>query len=145
VNLFDPAWFDHHRRRLHHWRHDNLLQVLEDIRDLEAQILAALQGPVTVTVHHGGTMGTYAPGTPIKFTAQAENAEAQPVTTTFSWTASAGTITADDPTGATATLVNAPIGDVTVTATADNGVQGSDTATVADQTVVTVTVTDAAA
>ena len=45
----------------------------------------------------------------------------------------------------TATLTGAPLGDVTVTATAQDGVSGEDVVTFADQTVATVTVTDSPA
>jgi len=101
--------------------------------------------PASVHVtHQGDTMGTYAPGTPIDFAAAADNAEQQPVTTQFSWATTAGTITPAADT-LTAVLTDAPLGETTVTATAANGVAGSDTVTVADQTVATVTVTDTAA
>jgi hypothetical protein len=94
---------------------------------------------VTVTTE-GNTMTTFAPGAPITFTAGSDNAENQPVADTYTWTSTAGTIV-PGPDSTTITISDAPLGDVTATATDPLGIAGSATATVADQTPTVVNVT----
>lgn len=95
---------------------------------------------VTTTDQEGTTMTTFAPGATITFTAGSENAENQAVADSYTWTTTAGTIV-PGPDSTTITISDAPIGDVTATATDPLGISGSATATVADQTPATVNVT----
>ena len=85
---------------------------------------------------------SFAPGAVITFTAVSANAEHVAVADTYTWTATAGTIVpgADS---TTVTISDAPLGDVTVTATDPAGLAGSVTVTVADPTPASVTVTAA--
>jgi len=72
---------------------------------------------ITITAtQEGNPMSSFAPGATITFTAASDNA---------------------------VTISDAPVGDVTVTATDPAGLQGAVTVTVADQTPTTVTVTAA--
>lgn len=73
-------------------------------------------------------------------TAVVDNAENQPVPDTLSWTATSGTLTVAADT-LTATLDNAAIGTVTVTATDPHGITGSVVFDVVDSTPASVTVT----
>lgn len=87
-------------------------------------------------------MASFAPGATITFTAASANAKSQPVADSYTWATTAGSIVpgADS---TTVTISDAPLGDVTVTATDPNGLAGSVTVTVADQTPASVTVTAA--
>lgn len=108
--------------------------------------------PVSVTVtasQRGTSMTDFAPGATITFSAATDNAEGVALATdatgqpfTYTWTASAGTIVAGADT-TTITISDAPLGEVTVTATDNAGFAGSVTVTVADQTPTSVTVTAA--
>jgi hypothetical protein len=100
---------------------------------------------ITVTPEENSVSNTYPLGSSPKFTAAVANAEGAALPgTPVSWTSTAGTISADPNNPAVATLANAPLGDVTVTATTENGVSGSDTVTIVDNTPASVTVTDSA-
>lgn len=90
----------------------------------------------------GPPMSSYAQGAPVYLTAAVTNAEQAPISDAVSWSASAGTVTADPANPLWATLVNAPLGDVTVTATTSNGIQASDTVTIVDNTPAAITLTD---
>jgi len=100
--------------------------------------------PVTAS-HEGAPMATYTPGTPVDFTADVKNAELQDITDQVTWSTTAGTLTPDADNPLVAHLTDAPLGDVTVTATTSNGIPASDTATFADQTPASISLTDAAA
>lgn len=82
----------------------------------------------------------FAPGATITFTAVSDNAEGMAVADTYTWTATAGTIVAGAD-SSTVTISDAPLGDVTATAMDPLGLAASGTATVADLTPATVTVT----
>lgn len=98
---------------------------------------------LTASASPGGTpMSSYALGAPVYLTAAVTNAEQTPITDTVSWSASAGTVTADPSNPLWATLVNAPLGDVTVTATTSNGIAAQDTVTIVDNTPAAITLTD---
>lgn len=100
---------------------------------------------LTVTTLEESVSNTYPLGSSPKFTAAVANAEGAALPgTPVNWSATAGTISADPANPGVATLANAPLGDVTVTATTDNGVSGSDTITIVDNTPASVTVTDSA-
>lgn len=96
--------------------------------------------PASITVTTLGDIVSFAPGQTITFTAASENAEQQPVADTYTWTTTAGTIV-DGADSNTVTISDAPLGDLTVTATDPAGLSGSVTVTVADQTPASVTVT----
>jgi len=126
-----------------------------ELRELEVELLvlerdlaycrAFLPAHVTVTPEESSVPNTYPLGSSPKFTAAVANAEGAPLPgTPVSWTATAGTISADPANPGVATLANAPLGDVTVTATTENGIAGSDTVTLVDNTPASVTVTDSA-
>jgi hypothetical protein len=127
-----------------------------ELRALEAELLVIerdldycrvfVPAHVTVTPEENSVSNTYPLGSSPKFTAAVANAENLALPgTPVSWTATAGTISADPNNPGVATLANAPLGDVTVTATTENGVSGSDTVTIIDNTPASVTVTDSAA
>lgn len=83
---------------------------------------------------------SFAPGATITFTAVSDNAEGMAVADTYTWTSDAGTIV-PGPDSSTITISDAPLGDVTATATDPLGLTASATATVADDTPASVTVT----
>lgn len=89
-------------------------------------------------------MTSYALGAPVYFTANVTNAEQTPITDAVTWTSDAGTITADPSNPLQATLVNAPLGDATVTATTSNGISATDTVTIVDNTPAAIGLTDSA-
>jgi hypothetical protein len=97
------------------------------------------------TSPEGTPMASYTLGVPVYFTAAVENAEQVPVADALSWSATAGTVSADPANPLWATLVNAPLGDVTVTATTSNGLTATDTVTIVDNVPATVSLTDSAA
>ena len=143
--LFTADWWTHHRERQQQcWRHDNLAEVLTDLAEIEQQVqelLAAQQAritTVTVTATQGDIVSKNL-GDTITFTAASTDAAGNPVTDTYEWTTTAGTI-APGPDSTTITISDAPVGDVTATATDPSGVSGSATETVTDA-VATVTVT----
>lgn len=116
------------------------------VRILERDNRLFVPAHVTVTPLEGSMSNTYPLGVPIKFAAAVANGEGGALPgTPVTWSATSGTVSADPANPAVATLVNAPIGDVTVTATTENGVTGSDTVTVIDNVPATVSVTDSAA
>jgi len=141
-------WFAHHRSRMACWHHERPEEALEDIRRMEAEILELLEQrsttptriTITPTDQEDNIVTTYAPGQTATFTAVSDNAEGQTVADTYSWTTTAGTIVAGADT-TSITISDAPLGDLTVTATDPAGLSGSVTVTIADQTPATVTVT----
>lgn len=123
-----------------------LAELERDMRQALAHCHASTPARVTITATSKGvTMGTYAPGATVDLTADVKNAEGQDVTDPVTWATTAGTISADPTNPLKATLTGAPLGDTTVTATTSNGIAGTDTVTVADQTPASITVTDTAA
>jgi hypothetical protein len=96
------------------------------------------------TYPEGPNMSSYPAGSPVYLTAAVTNAEGVAVTDTVTWSASAGTVSADPANALWATLVNAPLGDVTVTATTSNGLTATDTVTIVDGTPAAITLTDSA-
>lgn len=96
------------------------------------------------TSPEGTPMASYALGAPVYLTAAVANAEQTPITDAVTWSASAGTVTADPANPLWATLADAPLGDVTVTATTSNGLTATDTVTIVDNTPATVSLTDSA-
>ncbi len=134
-------------RRRHHADFDEIEQHLDHLDREVAQLLALARANdraparITLTATTEGTpMTTFAPGQTITFAAVSDNAEGAPVGDTYTWATTAGTIVAGADT-TTVTISDAPLGDVTVTATDPAGLSGSVTVTVADQTPATVTVT----
>lgn len=118
---------------------------LERIEHDLAYCRVFLPAHVTVTPEESSLSNTYPLGSSPRFTAAVANAEGAALPgTPVNWSATAGTISADPANPGVATLVNAPLGDVTVTATTDNGVSGSDMITIVDNTPASVTVTDSA-
>lgn len=108
---------------------------------------AATPASITLTasdIPGGPPMSSYPAGATVYLTAAVTNAESVPVPDAVTWSASAGTITADSTNPEWANLVNAPLGDVTVTATTSNGIQATDTVTIVDSTPAAITVTDSA-
>lgn len=159
MKALSSEWFQEHRGRMACWHHDDLSQIRHDLATMQHEIdqleaeLAAQHDTtptavtITATNQEGTPMTTYAPGATITFTAATVNAEQQPLATdtngqpfTYTWTASAGTIV-PGPDTTTITISDAPLGDVTATATDNAGFSGQTTATVADQTPAGVTVT----
>jgi hypothetical protein len=99
---------------------------------------------VTITAHkENGTMSdTYNLGETIYLNATVDNAESAALTgVAGTWTSTAGTISPNPNNPDEATLVNAPVGDVTVTFATASGVTGTYTATVVDSTPASVTIT----
>lgn len=152
---FSSEWFAEHREHLGWWKHGNERRILDYLAELQAEVQQLLDAQqdkpskVTVTTsNQGEPVSSFAPGAPITFTAATDNAEGQPLATdangqpfTYTWTASAGTIV-PGPDTTTITISDAPLGDVTATATGTLGLPpGSVTATVADQTPASVSVT----
>lgn len=86
---------------------------------------------------------TYAPNAPIYLTANLENGENGTLTgVAGTWASDQGTITQNPNNPQEAELVNAPLGDFTATFTAQvNGFELTYTATVADQTPTSGTIT----
>lgn len=148
MRALSSEWFTHHRARMACWHHDRIDEALDDIRRMEAEILELLEQrsttpthvTVTATDQEGNTMSTFAPGQTITFTAASANAEGVAVTDTYTWATTAGTIV-DGTDSTIVTISDAPLGDLTVTATDPAGLAGSVTVTVADDTPTTVTVT----
>lgn len=85
-------------------------------------------------------MSSFPQGSPVTITAVVENAEGVVVPDVLTWTTTAGTLTTDA-TGLVSTVVDAPIGDVTVTASDSIGVTGSVVFTVVDATPASITLT----
>lgn len=148
-------WFTHHRSRIACWHRDRLDEVLEDLATMQAEIqqlqqqIAGRPASVHITAsQEGNPMASFAPGKPITFTATTDNAEGVALATdetgqpfTYTWTTTAGTLVAGAD-STTVTISDAPLGDVTVTATNNLGfVSLPCVATVADQTPTQVTVT----
>lgn len=78
-------------------------------------------------------MGTYTAGTPVTVTATVKNDQGVNVPDALSWASDQGTVNpnpngvdADGNVVMTATLVNAPVGTATVTATTSNGLPSTD-------------------
>lgn len=152
MKALSPDWWDHHRRRMSCWHHDDLHQVLQDLDIMQAEIEQLLAerstrptaGHITATTKDGTMSDTYAPGATIYLTAgDFTNAENQPLTGPVpgTWASDQGTITANPNNADEATLVNAPLGTVNVTFTADSGLVLTYQATIADQTPTAGTVT----
>lgn len=97
------------------------------------------------TSPEGPPMSSYPVGVPVYLTAAVANAEQVPITDEVTWSASAGTVAADPANPLWATLVNAPIGDATITATTSNGIEATDTVTIVDNTPAAISLTDSAA
>jgi hypothetical protein len=138
-----------HARRRHQCDFNELERDLEALDGELRAVLAHCQPcgdrPAAVTVTatlEGQPMSSFAPGATITFTAVSDNAEQQPVADTYTWATTAGTIVSGAD-STTITISDAPLGDVTVTATDPAGLAGSVTVTVADQTPASVTVTAA--
>jgi hypothetical protein len=136
------------------WHPGRLDEAFEDIHRMEAEILQLQQElaaqhattPAVITItptdQEGNIVTTYAPGQTATFTAVSDNAENQPVADTYTWSTTAGTIVPGADT-TTVTISDAPLGDLTVTATDPAGLSGTVTVTIADQTPASVTVTAA--
>lgn len=152
MRALSAEWWGHHRERQSCWHPDRLDEALHDIATMQREIQQLQQElaqqhdntptavTITATNQEGHTMTTYAPGATATFTAVANNAEGQPVTDTYTWATTVGTIV-DGADTTTVTISDAPLGDLTVTATDLNGITGSVTVTIADQTPASVTVT----
>lgn len=148
MHAFTAEWFSHHRERMACWHHERPHDALEDIRRMEAEILELLEQrsttptriTITPTDQEGNIVTTFAPGQTATFTAVSDNAEGAPVADTYTWSTTAGTIVpgADD---TSITISDAPLGDLTVTATDPAGLTGTVTVTIADQTPASITVT----
>jgi hypothetical protein len=127
--------------------HDNTHMLERHVHELEREV-AELEAwkrryeptHITIHTHTEGTSMSFAPGAPITFTATSQNAESVDVPDTYEWTTTAGTIV-PGPDSTTVTISDAPLGDLTVTATDPLGISGQTTVTVADQTPFAVTVT----
>jgi hypothetical protein len=96
------------------------------------------------TSPEGPPVSSYPEGVPVYLTAAVANAEQVAITDDVSWSASAGTVTADPANPLWATLVNAPVGDATVTATTSNGIEATDTVTIVDNTPASISLSDSA-
>lgn len=157
MRALSSQWFAAHRERMACWHHDDLGQILEDVEQIKHEVWELIQlqlhipanVTVTATDQEGNTMSTFAPGATITFTAATVNAEGTPLATdadgnpfTYTWATTAGTIAPGADTSVI-TISDAPLGDLTVTATDPAGLAGTVTVTVADQTPVAVTVTAA--
>lgn len=136
-----------HIGRRHQCDFPELVRAVENLEAEVRQLLERCPGqttPATITVtptdQEGNIVSSFAPGAIITFTAVSDNAEQQPVADTYTWATTAGTIVSGAD-STTVTISDAPLGDVTVTATDPAGLSGSVTVTVADQTPATVTVT----
>ena len=150
MKALSAEWFTHHRERMSCWRHHelddlgtvvlDLEQMLWEVHDLIQSELAQPKCVHVTASQEGNPMSSFAPGATITFTAVTDNAEGAPVTDTYTWSTTAGTIV-DGPDNTTVTISDAPLGDLTVTATDTAGLSGSATVTVADQTPASVTVT----
>lgn len=148
MHALTAEWFTAHRERMACWHHERPHDALEDIRRMEAEILELLEQrsttpsrvTITPTDQEGNIVTTYAPGATATFTATSTNAEGAPVADTYTWTATTGTIVpgADD---TTITISDAPVGDLTVTATNPAALSNSVTVTIADSTPASITVT----
>ena len=131
----------------HRQCHGNTHMLEHHVRELEREV-AELETwrhryePVRITIHTDprNTTMAFAPGATITFTATSQNRENVDVPDTYEWTTTAGTIV-PGPDSTTVTVSDAPLGDLTVTATDPLGIAGSVTVTVADQTPAVVTVT----
>lgn len=94
--------------------------------------------PATVTIRlttleGNHLMSDFTLGQPVYATAGVANAEGVALTgDTGTWTSTAGTINPDPSNPEQATLVNAPVGDFTVTYTTANGVVATSVGTVVD-------------
>lgn len=143
--MFTPEFFAEHREHLGWWRPGNERRILDYLAELQAeveQLLADQQAritTVTVTATTGESIVSKNLGDTITFTAASTDKDGNPVADTYTWTATAGTIVpgADS---TTITISDAPVGDVTATATDPSGISGSATETVVDAPA-TVTVT----
>lgn len=147
MRALEAEWFAEHRQRMACWHHGRLDEALRDIALMQREIEQLQQEnasrPASVHVtasQEGHTMSSFAPGQTITFTAVSDNAENVVVADTYSWSTTAGTIVPGADT-TTVTISDAPLGDLTVTATDPAGLSGSVVATVADQTPASVTVT----
>lgn len=123
-----------------HMLERHVRELEREVADLEAWKRRYEPTHITIHTHTEGTTMSFAPGATITFTATSQNAESVDVPDTYEWTTTAGTIV-PGPDSSTITISDAPLGDVTVTATDPLGLSGNITATVADPTPVTVTVT----
>ncbi len=90
----------------------------------------------------GPAMSSYPLGAPVYLTAAVTNAEGTQITDEVTWVSDTGTVTADPSNPLWATLVNAPLGDATVTATTSNGIIATDTVTIVDNTPAAISLTD---
>ncbi len=125
-------------RRLHRLEH------LISGRCCEHQC-AAEPANIHLTASHtpgGPPVSSYPTGAPVYLTAKVTNAEDVALADPVSWSASAGTLTADPSNPLWATLTDAPLGEVTVTVVASNGIEATDTVTVVDNTPAAITLTD---
>lgn len=150
MSLTDRLGLVRDHARCHRYRELDI-----ELRELEAELLVIerdlaycrdlIPVHVTVTPLEESVSNTYPLGSSPRFTAAVANAEGAVLPgTPVSWTATAGTLVSDPTNPDARILTNAPLGDVTVTATTDNGVSGSDTITIVDSTPASVTVTDSA-
>ncbi|HZP14624.1 MAG TPA: hypothetical protein VFA96_02290 [Nocardioides sp.] len=136
---------DHAKCHRHRDLDIELRELEAELLQLEAIVRAFVPAHVTVTTLEDSVSNTYPLGSSPRLAAAVANAEGVPLPgTPVSWTASAGTLVTDPSNPDVRLLTNAPLGDVTVTATTDNGVSGSDTITIVDNTPASVTVTDSA-
>jgi hypothetical protein len=151
MRAFEASWFSHHRERMACWHRDRLAEALEDVRRMEAEILELEQEIVnqrsTTPTHvhvtaslEGAPMSSFAPGQTITFTAVSDNAEGLAVADAYTWATTAGTVV-DGADSTSITISDAPLGDLTVTATDPAGISGTVTVTIADTTPASVTVT----
>lgn len=163
-----PMSHQHRFREIHieiqqHWRCgsdtrelERLIRTLQaettteqhEITGLQALIAELLRRTPDLTPAHvhvtvKGNPMSFAPGATITFTAASANNTGLTVPDTYTWTTTAGTIVPGADT-TVITISDAPLGDVTATATDPLGLAGSGTATVAevvDETPASVTVT----
>jgi hypothetical protein len=83
---------------------------------------------------------TFPLGKTITLTATVENAETVVIPDNVTWTADQGTISPDATNPEVATLVNAPIGTVNVTATTSNGIVATDALDIVDNVPASITI-----
>jgi len=156
MRALEAAWFAHHRARMACWHPDRIDEVEREIAEMQAEICELKQelaqqrdttpttGTITATMEDGTVTDTYTPGATIYLTAgQFANTEGVALTGTIpgQWASDQGIIAANPNNADEATLVNVPLGDVNVTFTADSGLVLNYTATVADDTPVSGTIT----
>ena len=147
-----PEWFAHHRERMSLWHHSRLDEALADIAVMQTEIeqlqqqLAAQPAAVTITATSEGlVMPQFPQNATIDLTADVKNAEQVDIPDVVAWTTTGGTLTPNPTDSRTATLVNTPLGDTTVTATTSNGLAATYTVTTVDSVPASITVSGASA